>query len=100
MAENRKRLTPRDVERVEKETLELVVKTLPKIETAIASWDSLKHKPPELRRKFEEYRRLHGQLSDWARKALISASKAESEEARANRMWDYVALCRALRKVG
>ena len=97
---NRKRLGPQDVERLERETAALVVKTLPEIEKAIASWDALRNKPPELKRKFEEYRKLHARLSEWARKSLLSASKGESDEARADRMWDYVALCRALRKVG
>lgn len=92
-------ITEKDIDRVEKETLELVVRTLPQIEKSLASWDGLKHKPPALRKKFETYRKLHEELSSWARKMLVPSGKAESFDERVDSMWEFISLCRALKRV-
>ncbi|MEW6035694.1 MAG: hypothetical protein AB1529_03720 [Candidatus Micrarchaeota archaeon] len=92
-------ISEKDIDRVEKETLELVIRILPEIEKSLASWDGLKHKPPALKKKFDTYRKLHGDLSAWARKMLVPSGKAGSFDERVDRMWAFISVSRAIKKV-
>jgi hypothetical protein len=95
--EKLKRIDQNSIDQIEKETLNLVITSLPEIEKTLASWDGIKHKPENLRTKFEKYRLLHESLSGWARSVLTSP--AENFTDRVDRLWEFVSLCRALRKV-
>jgi hypothetical protein len=97
IASKLKRVAPDSIDEIEKETLGLVIKSLPEIEKTLASWDGVKHKPENLKVKFEKYRLLHASLSGWARNVLTSP--AENFTDRVDRLWEFVFLCRALKKV-
>ena len=83
------------IDQIEKETLDLVIKSLPEIEKNLAGWDNLKHKPEALRHKFEKYRLIHESLSGWARSVLTYPGL--DYESRLDRMWEFVSICRSLR---
>ena len=93
--EKPKMVTEDSIDKIEKETLDMVIKSLPEIEKNIAGWDSLKHKPEALKQKFERYRLLHESLSGWARRVLTS--QGIDYESRLDRMWEFVSICRTLR---
>jgi len=93
--EKPKRIDQDSIDQIEKETLELVISSLPEIEKNIASWDNLKNKPEVLHNKFEKYRLIHESLSSWARSVLTSPGG--DYEARLDRMWEFVSICRALK---
>jgi hypothetical protein len=101
MAGERKprKLSPDTIDQFEKETIALVIKSLPEIEKNLASWDGLRHKPENLRDKFEKYRLLQEALSEWARKTLTSSGRGENFTDRVDRLWEFVFLCRELKKV-
>ena len=75
MAEQGKRpkmVNEESIEQIEKETLDLIIKSLPEIEKNLAGWDNLKNRPEALKSKFEKYRLIHESLSTWARNVLTS----------------------------
>lgn len=91
-----KRIDRGNIDQTERETLDLVIKMLPELEKVLASWDGLKHKPKDMKGKFEKYRLIHSALSDWARKVLVSPD--EDYLNRADRLWEFVFICRSLKE--
>src|SRR4030095_951533 len=88
-----------DVDKIEDATLEIVIRILPELELSLASWDGLKHKPKELELKIRKYRELHESLSTWSRELILSRGKNDPMEKRVDRLWEFISLCRAIRKV-
>ena len=87
-------VNPKNIDTVEKETLEHANKALSALEIAIASWESTEPKPEELADKFTKYRRLHGALSEWEKKMLMARRRKEEFDARVARLQDFVRICR------
>jgi hypothetical protein len=85
----------RNIDQVEKETIDKVNKTLSALETAIASWDAAKEKPEDLRPKFQRYRRLHDVLSEWEAKVLRDRTKDTDYDTRIHRLHEFVDICHA-----
>lgn len=94
LSEKPEPVNPKNIDLVEKETLERANKALSALEIAIASWESAEPKPAELSEKFTKYRRLHGALSEWEKKMLVAKTKKEEFDARIARLQDFVRICK------
>ena len=89
----REAVSPRNIDKVEKETIDRANKALSTLEVAIASWDAAAKKPLHLKDKFMRYRKLHDALSEWEKKMLRSIGKREDYDTRVSRLQEFVTIC-------
>lgn len=85
----------RNIDKVEKETIDKVNKTLSALESAMASWDATKVKPEDLRPKLQKYKRLHDALSEWEARVLRDRTKNTDYDTRVHRLHEFVDICYA-----
>lgn len=87
------KINEKNINDVEKETLNKANKALSALEIALASWDAAEPKPEHLQSKFTKFRRLHAALEDWEKKMLISSKHNEEFSRRIERLYDFVRIC-------
>jgi len=86
-------VSERNIEEVEKETIERANRALSALEVAMAKWDSTQKKPDYLAEKFERYKKLHDVLSDWETQMLRAMGKKENLARRLIRLQEFVRIC-------
>lgn len=82
----------RNIDAIEKQTIQRVSKTLSALEVALATWDASKEKPLDLKLKYMKYRWLHEALSGWEKKTLQSRGK-EDYRGRVGHLHEFVTIC-------
>ncbi|MBU0532601.1 hypothetical protein KKB44_03845 [Candidatus Micrarchaeota archaeon] len=85
----------KNIDQIERETIQRVNKTLSALEVAIASWDAATDKPEDMKPKFMKYKWFHEALTEWERKALQSLSRKEEYESRLQRLQEFARICHA-----
>ena len=93
------RITERNIDVYEKETVEAASRAIFVLENALSKWDALKDKPDELSEEFEKFRSFHDRLVEWAEKMLRSRAKGGKLDfnARVDRLLEYSRICKAHR---
>ena len=87
-------LNDKDIEEMEKATMEKVNRVISALEVAIAEYEGAPAKPEELSSKMAHYRSVHDALADWQKKALQTLGVSD-RAARVKLLWEFVDLCQA-----
>ncbi len=88
-------VTEENITEVEKEAMEKVSKAISALESALATWDAGKDRPPELKEKFQKLRGLHDAFAEWETKMLRETGKETDFYKRVDRLWEFVKICKA-----
>ncbi len=80
---------------IEKETMKKVNRTITTLEAAIATWETAKEKPEDLKDRFTNYKRLHDALMKWERDVLKAMEREDKFDVRVRRLQEFVDICYA-----
>lgn len=89
------KITEKNIEFIEKDTMQKVNRALSALETAIAKWDGAKDKPEDLVPKFKKYKRYHDALAQWEKKMLKNPGRGLDFYARVERLGEFANICYA-----
>jgi hypothetical protein len=88
--------SPDDIENMEREALEKANKAIGSIENAMAVWNTVKNKTPDLQYRIDRLRRIYETLTAWERKSLRQMAKPEGPLAKIERLREFSDICYSL----
>jgi len=88
--------TPENIEGMEKEALDKANKAIGSIENAMAVWNSVKNKTPDLQYRIDRLKRIYEMLTAWERKSLRQMAKPEGPIAKIERLREFSDICYSL----
>ncbi|MEW6721922.1 MAG: hypothetical protein AB1324_01530 [Candidatus Micrarchaeota archaeon] len=87
---DRSPITEANIGAIEKENLEFANRLISALEGAIAAYENASEKPPELRGKYESFKRLHEEVSAWLRDMLHGMNAGMTFEERMRMLERFV----------
>jgi hypothetical protein len=86
------KITEKNIDRTEKETIQIASSTLSALESALAAWEAAKEKPEDFEEKFRKYEWLRERLADWMTRMLKARDNGDDLKARQKRLSEFVAI--------
>ena len=92
-------ITEKNIEQVEKETIEIASRAIYVLEDALSKWEGFGDKPEEIKVEFDKFKSFHSALVEWEQKILKSKASDEQLDfyARVDRLKEYARICFAHR---